>query len=116
MYAVKSEAENVRDETMKAIEGKFDYYLRYRDREGRTSAQHAVESLREIGIENFTNDVLKAYLFSGFGAICYDITAVIEARGIPRKDTLKLWRNFYKNNQQKIDNWIDQAKQSSVER
>lgn len=106
-----SEVENVRDETRKAIEGKFDYYLRYKDREGRTSAQHAVESLREIGIKNLTYDVLKAYLYSGFGAICYDITAVIEARGIPRKATLKLWNDFYKNNQQKIDNWMDQAKQ-----
>jgi hypothetical protein len=102
----------VRDETRKAIEGKFDYYLKYRDRRtGRTSAQHTAESLREIGIKNLTDDVLKAYLFSGFSAICYDITAVIEARGIPRRDTLELWKNFCKDNQQKIDNWIEQAKQ-----
>lgn len=103
----------MRDETRKAIEGKFDYYLKYRDgRTGRTSAQHTAESLRAIGIKYLTDDVLKAYLFSGFSALCYDITAVIEARGIPRKTTLKLWKNFYKDNQQKIDNWIEQAKQS----
>jgi len=28
MYPVKREVKNVRDETRKAIEGKFDYYLR----------------------------------------------------------------------------------------
>ena len=102
----------MRDETRKVIEGKFDYYLKYRDRRtGRTSAQHTAESLREIGINNLTDNLLKAYLFSGFSTLCYDITAVIEASGVPRKDTLKLWKNFYKDNQQKIDNWIEQAKQ-----
>jgi len=111
VYFVKSEAENVRDETRKAIEGKFDYYLQYKDwKTGSPSPQHAVESLREIGIKNLTNDTLKAYLYSGFSAICYDVTALIEARGVRRKDTLKLWKDFYKNNQQKIDNWIEQAK------
>lgn len=105
----------MRDETRRAIMGKFDYYLSYKDkRSGRTSAEHTAESLQEIGIKNLTSDALKAYLFSGFGAICYDIAAVIEARGIRRSETLKLWKDYYKNNREKIDNWIDQATSGST--
>lgn len=100
----------MRVETKRAINGKFDYYLSYKDkRSGKTSAEHTAESLQRIGIKNLTSDVLKAYLFSGFGAICYDVVALIEARGIRRSETLKLWKEFYKSNREKIDNWINQA-------
>ena len=103
----------MREETRKAIEGKFLYWLKFKDRRtGKTSAQYAAELLREIGVKRLTNDVVKAYLYNGFATMSYDITAVIEARGIPRKETLKLWKEFYKNNQKIINDWMKSAQRS----
>jgi len=99
----------MRKETKNAIEGKFEYYLRFKDKKG-NSAQHAAKLLKKIGIKKLTPDLLKAYLYGGFSTMCYDITAVMEARGIPRKETLKLWKDFYRNKKQIINSWIDQAK------
>jgi len=82
----------LRDETRKAIEGKVNYWLAYKDKSGKTSAEHAVEALLEIGVNDITEDVLKAYVYSAFAAICYDVTALIEARGHPRRGTTTLER------------------------
>ncbi len=102
----------MKDETKTVIEKKFNRFLAFK-KDGTTSAEHAAELLREIGINNLTDDVLKSYLYNGFSTMCYDITAAIEARHQPRKDTLNFWKEFYNNNKQKIDDWINKAKTCS---
>lgn len=97
---------NIRPETKSAIINKSLYHLNYKDRKtGESSSKHTVELLREIGIKP-NHDNLITYLFSGFGAISYDVSALIEARGRTRKELLKLWKEYYKDNRDIIEDWI----------
>jgi len=107
----------MRIETEEAIKRKFIYYIEFEDpRTKEPSAKHAIECLREIGIKKITEDVLKAFLFSVFATMCYDITAMLEARGVRRRETIKLWNETSKENQEKIKRWMNQAKSFTQEK
>jgi hypothetical protein len=102
----------IRESTRKAIEDKFIYFLQYQNKKtGETSAQRTAQLLKEIGLRSLFKEVLIACLFGTFAAMCYDITAALEARGLPIRETLKLWMKFCENEnkKQKIDKWITQA-------
>jgi hypothetical protein len=93
------------------ILGKFESYLTYKDkRTGKKSSERVAESLREIRIESLTGDSLKTYLYGIFGAICYDITALSEIRGIPLRKTGELWSEFQREKGKLIEDWIVEAK------
>lgn len=102
----------MRPETEKAIETKFILFITLKD--GKTkesSAKHAIESFKEVDVRRITEDVLRAYLFGVFGAICYDVTASLEARGVQRKETMKLWKET--SQQEDVKSWITQAMSST---
>ncbi|MEM2619495.1 MAG: hypothetical protein QW356_08495 [Candidatus Hadarchaeales archaeon] len=66
--------------------------------------------MKEIGVKEIKEDLLKAYLFGLFGAICYDVTALLEARGVQREKTRELWNETLEEYRQKIEGWIRSAK------
>jgi len=72
----------MRKTTKSVIFEKFDYYLTFQGRKDMdTSASRAARSLREIGMQPLTTIVLKTYIFGLFTALCYDVVALLEARG-----------------------------------
>lgn len=100
----------MRETTERVVFKKFDYYLAYRGRKGGdTSASRAAQSLRNIGIELLTSPVLKAYLFGLFTALCYDIVALLEARGAKLQEQEDTWQRFLKENDKRVDEWIKNA-------
>lgn len=100
----------MRETTKRVIFEKFDYYLTYRAaKDGDTSSRRAADSLSKIGMRPLTDIVFKAYLFGLFTALCYDIVALLEARGARLQEQVRTWKEFLAVNGKRVDEWVQHA-------
>lgn len=101
----------MRLETENAIERKFEVFLRYKDKKtGETSSKRYMKIMGQY-VEKPTKETSLAFLFGLFSAICYDVVAMLEARGVKLTEIERLWGKYHQK--QEAKEWIDNAATSS---